>query len=93
LFQNRLNRLDSEVNISESIVQQLASRVEQAKLQVNKNTPVFTTIKPVTIPFQKSAPKRTQIVIIFICFGIAFSIGYIFIKEPLVKIVKSIKSL
>jgi hypothetical protein len=93
LFQNRLNRLDSEVNISESIVQQLASRVEQAKLQVNKNTPVFTTIKPVTIPFQKSAPQRTQIVIIFICFGIAFSIGYVFIKEPLVKIVKSIKSL
>ena len=45
LFQNKLSRIESEVNISESIVQQLASQVEQAKLQVNKDTPVFTTIK------------------------------------------------
>ena len=67
LFQNKLSRLESEVNISESIVQQLASQVEQAKLQVNKDTPVFTTIKPVTIPFERSAPKRSLIVIIF-CF-------------------------
>ena len=59
LFQNKLSRLESEVNISESIVQQLASQVEQAKLQVNKDTPVFTTIKPVTIPFERSAPKRS----------------------------------
>ena len=44
LFQNKLSRIESEVNISESIVQQLASQVEQAKLQVNKDTPVFTTI-------------------------------------------------
>ena len=41
LFQNKLNRLNSEVNISESIVQQLASQLEQAKLQVNKDTPVL----------------------------------------------------
>ena len=54
LFQNKLSRIESEVNISASIVQQLASQVEQAKLQVNKDTPVFTTIKPVTIPFERS---------------------------------------
>ena len=66
LFQNKLSRLDSEVNISESIVQQLASQVEQAKLQVNEDTPVFTTIKPVTIPFERSAPKRSLIVIVFV---------------------------
>ena len=59
LFQNKLSRIESEVNISESIVQQLASQVEQAKLQVNKDTPVFTTIQPVTIPFERSAPKRS----------------------------------
>ena len=68
LFQNKLSRIESEVNISESIVQQLASQVEQAKLQVNKDTPVFTTIKPVTIPFERSAPKRSLIVITCIRF-------------------------
>ena len=92
LFQNKLSRLESEVNISESIVQQLASQVEQAKLQVNKDTPVFTTIKPVTIPFERSAPKRSFIVIVFGFLGIVISVGYVLIKEPAMEIIKSIKS-
>jgi uncharacterized protein involved in exopolysaccharide biosynthesis len=92
LFQNKLNRLESEVNISETIVQQLASQVEQAKLQVNKDTPVFTTIKPVTIPFERSAPKRSLIVIIFLFLGFVLSCGYVLIKEPASAILKSIKS-
>jgi len=92
LFQNKLDRIESEVNISESIVQQLASQVEQAKLQVNKDTPVFTTIQPVTIPFERSAPKRSSIVIVFGFFGIVVSVGYVLVKEPLNEIIKSIKS-
>jgi LPS O-antigen subunit length determinant protein (WzzB/FepE family) len=92
LFQNKLSRLESEVNISESIVQQLASQVEQAKLQVNKNTPVFTTIQPVTIPFERSAPKRSLIVLVFGFLGIVISVGYVLVKEPLNEILKSIKS-
>ena len=92
LFQNKLSRLESEVNISESIVQQLASQVEQAKLQVNKDTPVFTTIKPVTVPFKRSAPKRSQIVIIFGFLGLVFSCVYVLVKLPVIEIIRSIKS-
>jgi len=92
LFQNKLSRIESEVNISESIVQQLASQVEQAKLQVNKDTPVFTTIKPVTIPFKRSAPKRYLIVLVFGFLGIVISVGYVLVKEPLNEVLKSIKS-
>jgi capsular polysaccharide biosynthesis protein len=92
LFQNKLSRIESEVNISTSIVQQLASQVEQAKLQVNKDTPVFATLQPVTIPFDRSAPKRSQIVIIFGFLGIIASVGYVLVKEPLNEILKSIKS-
>lgn len=92
LFQNKLSRLESELNISESIVQQLAAQVEQAKLQVNKDTPVFTTIKPVTIPFERSAPKRSLIVIIFAFMGLVFSSGFVLVKEPVKEILKSIRS-
>ena len=92
LFQNKLDRIESEVNISESIVQQLASQVEQAKLQVNKDTPVFTIIQPVTIPFKKSAPIRSSIVITFLFFGFVLSCGYVLVKESASAILKSIKS-
>ena len=92
LFQNKLSRLDSEVNILESIVQQLASQVEQAKLQVNKDTPVFTTIQPVTIPYERSAPKRSLIVIVFAFLGLILSSGFVLVKEPAKEILRSIRS-
>ena len=92
LFQNKLSRIESELSIAQNVVQQLASQVEQAKLQVNKDTPVFTTIKPVTVPFEKSAPKRSVLVIVFGFIGIVLSIGYVLAKEPVIEIIKSIKS-
>jgi len=92
LFQNKLSRIESEVNILESIVQQLASQVEQAKLQVNKDTPVFTTIKPVTIPFERSAPNRSVIVIVFAFIGLVLSSGFVLVKEPVKEILKYIRS-
>jgi hypothetical protein len=92
LFQNKLSRLDSELNILESIVQQLASQVEQAKLQVNKDTPVFTTIQPVTIPYEKSAPKRSLIVIVFAFLGLVLSSGFVLVKEPAKEILKFVRS-
>ena len=92
LFQNKLNRIESELSIAQTVVQQLASQVEQAKLQVNKNTPVFTTIKPVTIPFQKSAPRRSLIVITFLFLGLVFSCVFVLVKDPVMEIIKSIKS-
>ena len=92
LYQNKLSRIESELSIAQTVVQQLASQVEQAKLQVNKNTPVFTTIQPVTIPFERSAPKRSLIVLVFGFLGIVISVGYVLVKEPLNEILKSIKS-
>jgi len=92
LFQNKLSRIESELNIAQTVVQQLASQVEQAKLQVNKDTPVFTTIKPVTVPYKKSAPTRSLIVMIFLFLGFVLSSGYVVMKEPAIEILKSIKS-
>ena len=92
LFQNKLSRLEREVNISESIVQQLASQVEQAKLQVNKDTPVFTTIQPVTIPFERSTPNRSLIVVTFLFLAFVLSCSYVLVKEPAIAIFKSLKS-
>jgi len=92
LFQNKLSRIESELNIAQTVVQQLASQVEQAKLQVNKDTPVFTIIEPVSVPFNRTSPNRILIVLIFLFIGFVLSSGYILVKEPLIEITKSIKS-
>jgi uncharacterized protein involved in exopolysaccharide biosynthesis len=91
LYQNRLDRLERELNIASSVVEQLASQVEQAKLQVNKDTPVFTIIEPVTVPFERSAPNRSLIVVIWTFLGVVIATGYILVKDPAKEIFASIK--
>ena len=92
LFQNKQSRIESELSIAQTVVQQLASQVEQAKLQVNKDTPVFTIIEPVSVPFQRTSPNRILIVFIFLFLGVILSSGYVLMKEPAIEIIKSIKS-
>lgn len=92
LFKNKLSRIESELSIAQNVVQQLASQVEQAKLQVNKDTPVFTTIKPVTVPYKKSAPKRSLIVVFSLMIGFVFSCIYVLLKDSTLLFLNSLRS-
>ena len=83
LFQNKVDRLQQEVDIASSIALQLATQVEQSKLQVSKDTPVFTVIDPVTIPYQRAAPKRNMIVMIWFVLGFLFGSVYVLSKSTL----------
>ena len=91
LYQNRLDRIQRELNIASSVQEQLASQVEQAKLQVNKDTPVFTIIEPVTVPFERSAPKRSLIVVVWTLLGVVLSTGFVLIKDSAKEIILSIR--
>jgi uncharacterized protein involved in exopolysaccharide biosynthesis len=59
LYQNQLTRLESQFTVISSVFQELAGQVEQAKIQVNRDTPIFTIIEPVSVPLERSKPKRT----------------------------------
>ncbi len=83
LFLNELERIQAEYTIALNVVAELASQVESAKLRVNKDTPIFSVIDPVTVPTQKEYPKRKIIVVLFLFFGFAIASTYILIKQPL----------
>lgn len=91
-FENRLNGLEAEFGIVNAVYQELAKQLEQSKLQVSRDTPVFSVIKPVTIPNQRSAPKRSLMVIIYAFIGLVIGCGYVLVKEPVAKILKEIKA-
>jgi hypothetical protein len=78
LVLNQLQKLEAEYNFAFSIYTEMAKQLEQAKLQVSRDTPIFSIIQPVTIPVEKSAPKRPLIVIIFVIMGSIIAFGYIF---------------
>lgn len=75
---NELQRLQSEYDFAFNIYNELAKQLEQAKLQVSKDTPIFSVIQPVTVPTEKSSPNRPLILIASIVLGIIISLGIVF---------------
>ena len=92
LFENKLSRLESELAIARSVYEELAKQVEQARIQVRKDTPIFTIIDPVVIPNQRTSPKRTLIVVIYSFVGLIIGIAYALLKEPIKYLANSITS-
>ena len=92
LYQNQLTRLESQFTVTSSVFQELAGQVEQAKIQVNKDTPIFTIIEPVSVPLERSKPKRTMMVIIWAFLGAVFSVGWVLVKTPVQQIIKELRS-
>ena len=82
LFRNKLNRLESELSIASAVNEELAKQVEQARIQVRKDTPIFSIIDSVEIPIQRTSPKRKRIVLGFTFLGFLLGLSYSLIKEP-----------
>jgi len=89
---NKRDKLEAEFQIINAVMMELSKQVEQRKLQVSEDTPVFSIVKEASMPVKRSSPKRTQMVLIFGFIGLLVSILYTLIKSPLVKILKEINS-
>lgn len=77
----REERLQSEYQLAFDVYSGLAQQLEQARIQVKEDTPVFSVIKPVTVPIEKSSPNRPMILFIWIFLGGIVGIGWVFGKE------------
>jgi hypothetical protein len=74
-------RLSSQYNLIYSIYSELAKQLEQAKIQVKQDTPVFTIIEPVTVPMKKAKPNRPVILFIWLFLGGVVGTGIVFGRE------------
>lgn len=79
----KLLQLQSEYDLAFTVYSELAKQLETQRLQVKKDTPIFTILKPVTIPNSKAGPKRSQILISFTFLGLVLSLAYIYVKSLL----------
>lgn len=73
-------RLSSEYDVAFTVYNELAKQLEQAKLAVKESTPVLTVIDPVVVPQQKSAPKRSIIIAVFLMLGLIVSVSWVLVK-------------
>ena len=78
--QTEQQRLQNEYNIAFEIFKGLATQLEQAKIKVKEETPVFIVLEPVQKPVKKSKPKRLYLLIGFTFFGILIGFFTVFLK-------------
>jgi LPS O-antigen subunit length determinant protein (WzzB/FepE family) len=71
-------RLSSQYNLIYGIYSELAKQLEQAKIQVKQDTPVFTIIEPISVPTKKSKPNRPMILFIWLFLGGVLGAGIVF---------------
>tara|TARA_R110001592_G_scaffold50902_1_gene157225 strand:- start:576 stop:1661 length:1086 start_codon:yes stop_codon:yes gene_type:complete len=83
LSQNYLQRLQTRYDLTLGVYSELMKQLEQAKLQVSKDTPIFSVIQPVTIPARKSEPRRSIIIAVSIIAGLLLALLFIVLKETL----------
>ncbi len=91
VFLSELQKLESEYQLQQNILMSLASEYNNNKIKLNKDTPIFSVLDEVSVPNQRSKPKRSVIVLIYMFLGIIISIGYILAKEPFKEIIQKIK--
>ena len=89
---NEREKLEAEFQIINAVMIELSKQVEQRKLQVSEDTPVFSIVKEASMPVTRSYPKRTQMVLIFGFIGLVASISYTLVKSPIAQILKEINS-
>lgn len=91
VFLNTFTRIESEYLIAKNIYNELSINKQKTAIDVKRNTPIFTIIKPVVKPNTKSGPNRSSIVAIFLFSGFLISSSYAVTKNTILIILKKIR--
>lgn len=90
-FMSELQKLETDYQLQKSILINLASEYNNNKIKLNKNTPIFSVIDEVSVPNQRSKPKRSYTVIIYVILGLILSVGFVLAKDTLINLIEDLK--
>jgi uncharacterized protein involved in exopolysaccharide biosynthesis len=77
----RIEIKDYEVDLSYNLYSELAKQLEEAKIKIQRETPIFKVLEPAQIPVIKSEPKRSVMVLGIAFLGMILSIFIVLIKN------------
>lgn len=69
-------RIRSKYNVANTVYMEMAKQLEQAKMKVKKETPVFAIIQPVTMPMRPSN-SRAKTLIVWLFLGVVVGCGIV----------------
>ena len=87
----RLERLEAEFDLVNTVYSELAKQKEQASIQLSKDTPTFSVLDPVKVPKEKTGPKKSIYVLGAFFIGLILSAGWFLARKPIQKFIKGIQ--
>ncbi len=79
-------RLRNEMNLSYSLYSTLSNNLEQTKLRVQEETPVYVTLEPASRPIRNAEPNKPMILIAFMFLAGIGSVGYLVFRDKLIEL-------
>lgn len=76
-------RLQAEYLLTQSVYNDLSKQLEQARIKVQEEAPVFQVLEPARVPLRKSGPNRLAIIIGFTLVGAILSLIVQFVRRLL----------
>jgi capsular polysaccharide biosynthesis protein len=89
-YLTRLERLQAEFDLINTVYSELAKQKEQAAIQLSKDTPTFSVLDPVKVPKEKTGPRKSLYVLGAFFLGLIFSAGWILSRKPIQEFFKGV---
>ena len=90
-YLTRLERLQAEFDLVNTVYSELAKQKEQAAIQLSKDTPTFSVLDPVKVPKEKTGPKKSIYVLGAFLIGLIFSAGWFLARKPIQEFINGMK--
>ncbi len=80
-YRTEQERLKNEMTLTFNVYNSLAQKLEQDKLRVQEETPVYTLIEPPMVPLRAASPNKPLILVACVFLAIFGGCGYVLIKD------------
>lgn len=90
-YLTRLDRLQAEFDLVNSVYSELAKQKEQAAIQLSKDTPTFSVLDPVKVPKDKTGPKKSIYILGAFFIGLILSTGWFLAQKPVKDLFKKLQ--
>jgi len=90
-YLTRLDRLQAEFDLVNTVYSELAKQKEQAAIQLSKDTPTFSVLDPVKVPKEKTGPKKFLYILGSFFVGLIGGAVWAFGRKPIQDFLKELK--
>jgi uncharacterized protein involved in exopolysaccharide biosynthesis len=90
-YLTRLDRLQAEFDLVNTVYSELAKQKEQAAIQLSKDTPTFSVLDPVRVPKEKTGPKKSLFIFGTCFIGLIGGAAWVFGRKPVEDFFKVLK--